>query len=145
MKKNDTTAQSLTVACIVAISDDNEILAACKESQQLHKISIWEFPGGRLREGERLEQCAIRRFKDELNLDTRIVDALNSCTTRIGNRDITVHPFLGQIIGGSPILYEHKKAEWFRPDQLFQLAWPDSDMPIVEQIVERYITQGRII
>lgn len=133
------------IACVVAVNDDGKILAASRGGFAQSNVGLWEFPGGKPLAGESFSDCAIRRFSEELNLQIEIAVELKCFTTKFADKEISVHPFIAKIVGGEPRLITHSRAEWFAPGQLLSLAWPSTDTPIIEQLIDRFMSIGRIL
>ena len=56
------------VVSIALINNENEILLS-KRPEKKHLSGFWEFPGGKVEEGETPEKALIREVKEELNID----------------------------------------------------------------------------
>lgn len=131
------------VTCAIIVKD-GKILAATR-SEYVSNTGIWEFPGGKPRNDESLETCLVRRVKEELNLDIRIVDYIPSYEVCISTeKTFVMHPFIAEIVGGNTTLIDHNKAEWFELHQLMNIAWPPSDTPIIDTLSKRYMQKGKL-
>lgn len=131
------------VACAVIVR--NGMIMAANRGDSVSNAGVWEFPGGKPANGETFEACVVRRVMEEMNLNIRVLDAMPSYDVVSGGREFTMHPFFAEIVGGRPILMGHSRAEWFMPIQLMRLAWPATDIPIIEEVVNRIMKQGRIV
>lgn len=94
----------------------------------------WEFPGGKIEEGESEEESIVREIKEELNLDISISKKLKSFKTELENVIIELIPFICTIINGQVINREHEKVLWLKRKELSKLDWAKPDLPIVEFI-----------
>lgn len=131
------------VTCAIIVRD-GKILVATR-SEYVSNKGLWEFPGGKPKQGESLETCLVRRVKEELNLDIKIIDFIPSYEVVVSEeKTFVMHPFITEIEGGSTSLIDHEKAEWFRIDQLMNIAWPPSDTPIIDFLFKRYIQTGKL-
>ena len=73
------TTSKKEVACGIMFYE-NKVLMGLRSSTGKDP-GIWEFPGGKQESGETLYECLYREWKEELNLDIRIVDELISVNT----------------------------------------------------------------
>lgn len=132
------------VVCAVIIKGG--LILAANRSAHVSNTGNWEFPGGKPREGESAEECVIRRVKEELNYDINIVGKMPPYATDVNpEKRFVMHPFFVEIVNGQATLTNHSRAEWFQPMQLLRLAWPPSDIPIIEELVNRIISKGKIV
>ncbi|MEZ5001208.1 MAG: NUDIX domain-containing protein [Bacteroidales bacterium] len=53
----------IEVTCAVIRNDDNMVLAVQRGNDSDHPLK-WEFPGGKRREGESLEECIVREIDE---------------------------------------------------------------------------------
>jgi 8-oxo-dGTP diphosphatase len=95
----------------------------------------WEFPGGKIHEGETLEECLRRELVEELGIVTRIGPALPPTTHQYPDFTITLYPFFCAIKSGDLIPHEHAEVAWLRPDELPFLDWADADRPVVNSLL----------
>lgn len=106
----------------------------------------WEFPGGKPHANEDPRQCVVRRVQEELNLNINVLDAIKPYNiTTPDKKSFRMHPFLAEIVGGKVEISHHNRVEWFLPMQLMSLAWPDSDVPIIDELVGRIFRNGKIV
>lgn len=121
------------------------MVLAANRSNNVTNSGRWEFPGGKVREGESHEDCVVRRVSEELGLNIKVCEALKPFVVEDGDKTFEMHPFFTEVVDGRAILVNHSRAEWFMPIQLMRLAWPQSDLPIIEEIVSRVMMNGKIL
>ena len=136
--------QTTDVSCAVIVREGMILVA--NRSSNLSNGGRWEFPGGKPKENELPQDCVVRRVQEELNLNIQVVDKFQPFMVSVdSNKEFNIHPFVAQIVDGSVELSHHSRAEWFMPMQLMGLAWPESDLPIIEEIVGRIFRDGKIV
>jgi 8-oxo-dGTP diphosphatase len=96
----------------------------------------WEFPGGKLYEGESDSECIIRELKEELNIEVRIIKRLKSSEFDYGSFSINLIPFIVEYVTGNIYLSEHQEAKWFTKDELSHLDWAPADIPILNELLQ---------
>lgn len=126
------TKETLRVTCAIIIENDN--ILCCQRLANKTMGLKWEFPGGKIEEGESEEESIVREIKEELNLDISISKKLKSFKTELENVIIELIPFICTIINGQVINREHEKVLWLKRKELSKLDWAKPDLPIVEFI-----------
>ena len=99
---------------------------------------MWEFPGGKIEEGETAEFALMREIQEELGIDITIDKFL--CTTEYDypSFHLTMHCYLCGIKAGEIELREHKSARWLRPEELGSVEWLPADKEVIENIKVYY-------
>lgn len=99
----------------------------------------WEFPGGKIEQGETAEEALVREIQEELDV-ALIVDnhfmTVEHTYTGEGGFDLTMHSFLCQINGNKLELKEHVDGKWLQVADLERLDWADADWPIVRKLMQ---------
>src|SRR5690606_17456208 len=114
---------------------NKKILCAQRSETMKHPLK-WEFPGGKVEEGEELPACLVREIQEELNIAVQVDRALRPNRHSYGEgKEITLHPFLCSIISGEIFPKEHKELRWMAIEKLKELDWAAADLPIVEEVV----------
>jgi 8-oxo-dGTP diphosphatase len=119
----------IRVTCGIIVKD-GKVLAA-QRSETMKLPLKWEFPGGKIQEGETEENCLKREIKEELNILIRIQYKLHPVQHNYGDFQIELIPFLAEYAGGTLKLHEHRQAEWLTNDELLSLDWAPADIPIL--------------
>jgi len=91
----------------------------------------WEFPGGKLHDGESPREALVREIAEELSVAIRVGEALPPSTHDYGTFAITLIPFRCVIETGEPHAVEHEAIAWCSPDELAALDWAAADVPVV--------------
>jgi len=94
----------------------------------------WEFPGGKLEEGESAEEALIRELKEELNLDVHSLRYLITVHHEYPDFIIEMDAYLCKSNTLSYELREHINAKWLRADEMDSLDWAAADLPIVDAL-----------
>lgn len=125
-----------TIEVVAAIIiDDGQILCAQRSENKLAYLSKkFEFPGGKLEEGETLELALVREIKEELNVSVSIERFYMTVDYSYPDFKIIMHSFICGIPSRDLLLTEHLQAIWLNVNELYTLDWAAADIPIVEQL-----------
>ncbi len=96
----------------------------------------WEFPGGKIENGETPESALIREIKEELSVEIETGQALGSVKFNYPGKSIELIPFLALIKSGEISLTEHQAFRWLQKDELQSLDWAEADIPIIEGLIQ---------
>ncbi len=97
----------------------------------------WEFPGGKIEEGETPKEALQREIKEELASDIEVSELIKSVEYNYPKFHLTMHCFLCTVKKGELTLLEHEAAKWLRLDELNTVKWLPADEEIVDVIKER--------
>jgi 8-oxo-dGTP diphosphatase len=124
----------IPVACAVILSN-NRILCAQRGESMKHPLK-WEFPGGKVEDGEKIEACLAREIQEELNIIVQVGKALTPSKHNYNGSEIILFPFLCEIISGKIFPKEHKELQWLPVKGLSDLDWVAADWPVVEEVIK---------
>lgn len=121
----------LHVACAI-IENDGTVLVAQRSAVMSLPLK-WEFPGGKINNGERPEDCLKRELREELELEVAVSRPLSPETHQYPTFMITLYPFICKIASGDIKLREHNAFIWLPPEKLLELDWAAADIPVLHQ------------
>ncbi len=124
----------VNVTCAIILFH-NKILVT-QRSEKMKLPLKWEFPGGKLEEGENVFECIKREIKEEINIEIEVVKQLSSSIYNYGTFTINLIPFLSEYVSGEIILSEHKDYKLLDKLELLHLDWAEADLPIVEEFLK---------
>ena len=108
-------------------------------TQRAEKMSLplkWEFPGGKIEEGENVIECIKREIKEEINIEIEVVKQLSNSIYNYGTFTINLIPFLSKYVSGEIILSEHSNYKLLDKSELINLDWAAADLPIVAELLK---------
>ena len=115
------------------IKKDNKILAT--QSGYGEFEGLWEFPGGKIEEGETKEEALVREIKEELNADIIVEKFALDLEWQYPNFYLYMSCF--ECVLESDIeLLEHMGARWLSLDELDSVEWIEADIKAVNYIKE---------
>ncbi|UJF18869.1 (deoxy)nucleoside triphosphate pyrophosphohydrolase [Vibrio sp. SS-MA-C1-2] len=121
------------VAGILQYQD--RFLAVQRAESPLSYVSQkWEFPGGKVEQGESLIEALKRELQEELTITIDHADFLLTIEHRYPDFDITLHCFLCQLNTPDIDLNVHIDQRWLQRDQLFSVDWAEADIPAVDRL-----------
>jgi 8-oxo-dGTP diphosphatase len=121
----------IRVVCALIVFDKKTLVV--QRSSNMSLPLKWEFPGGKIENGESEEECIIREIKEELNLDIVVYSKLNSSIFDYSTISIELIPFLAKQVGGQLKLNEHVDFKYLEYGKLLDLDWAEADIPIVKE------------
>ncbi|QJE96718.1 (deoxy)nucleoside triphosphate pyrophosphohydrolase [Luteolibacter luteus] len=108
-------------------------LLACKRPEGKHLGGKWEFPGGKVEEGEDPVDALIRELEEELGIIVEAGQALTPVVWDYGRGPIRLHPFVCTVVRGQPHPHEHEEIRWCDAEELGELDWAEADVPILAE------------
>ncbi len=133
----DESKKHLHVTCAV-IKREGLILSA-QRSEAMSMPLKWEFPGGKIKEGESREECLKREILEELGVHIAILSPLQPSTHDYPDITVTLYPFLCRIEEGVLTLHEHSDLKWSLPEELQSLDWAEADVPVVRDFLNDFL------
>ena len=94
----------------------------------------WEFPGGKIEEGESAEECIVREIKEELSAQVSAEKIIGVVDYDYPSFHLTMHCILCSIVSGDLRLLEHEAARWLSKDTLRTFQWLPADELILSKI-----------
>ena len=118
------------------IIHDSKILCVQRGPAKYDYISHkWEFPGGKVEEGETKITAIKREIQEELNMDIKVDAFFTTVNHTYTDFQLTMHSFLCSCDTTELKLTEHSDFKWLSKDELKDLDWAGADVEIVERII----------
>ena len=119
------------------VINNGEILCVQRgENKRSYISKKFEFPGGKVEDGETQEAALQRELQEELSISPVIKELFLTVIHQYPDFEITMHSFLCESGSKQINLTEHIKSEWLTPDKLEMLDWAAADIPIVKKLIE---------
>lgn len=112
----------------------NERVLAAKRGPGGSLPHMWEFPGGKIEDGESPQEALAREIGEELLVDVRVGEEIVSTTHDYEFGVVTLTTYYCELRSGTPRLTEHAALRWLTPDELSSVEWAPADVPAVERV-----------
>ena len=123
------------VAAVALVDRDGRVLIAKRPAGKA-MAGLWEFPGGKVADGETPEAALIRELKEELGID--VAASCLAPFTFASHRYETFHLlmplYLCRVWSGRPQALEHDAIKWVRPASLGDYEVPPADKPLIAML-----------
>lgn len=132
-----TTPDAVRVTCAVIVRDGKVL--ATRRGPGMDRSGLWEFPGGKVRDGEGDAACLVREIEEELALQVHPVRRLEANAHRYPDGvHIVLVPFLCRLTAGVLSPAEHSACRWCDREALAALDWCPADAPVVQRVVREW-------
>lgn len=122
-----------TIEVVAAIiTRDHEILATQRGYGPLK--GGWEFPGGKIEQGESAEMALKREILEELELQIQVGELFETVEYDYPDFHLTMHCYFCRIESGNLVLTEHEDARWLSNQELTTLDWLPADLGLIARL-----------
>ena len=96
----------------------------------------WEFPGGKIEEGETSQAALQRGIMEELDTEIAVGELIDTIEYDYPTFHLSMDCFWCEIIKGDLVLKEHEAAKWLTKEKMDSVEWLPADITIVGKIKE---------
>ena len=127
--------KKVEVVAAIIISQ-NKILCVQRGISKLEYISKkFEFPGGKIEDGEKKEDTIRREILEELKMEIEPVEEFLTVTHQYPDFELTMHSFICNCKSTDLTLTEHIDYKWLQKGELECLDWAAADIPIMKKLI----------
>lgn len=95
---------------------------------------MWEFPGGKIEEGETSEEALIREIKEELDVIVKVGHLVKTVEYDYPTFHLMMECFVCEIEEGEIELKEHQSAKWLTKDTIDSVEWLAADVELIAEL-----------
>lgn len=127
-----------TIRVVAAvIRKDDKIFATQRGYGELK--GGWEFPGGKIEDGETPQEALKREIEEELDTEISVGELIDTIEYDYPTFHLSMDCFWCEIVEGKLVLKEHEAARWLDRKTMDDVEWLPADVTLVGKIKEALV------
>ena len=131
--KEGASQQGLKLVGVAVVEKEGRYLITQRRFED-HLGGVWEFPGGKIHEGESDQDCVRRDLKEELDIEVQVREHLGTIQYAYPDRHLELRFYHCQYMSGEPKPIHVQDFRWIHSDELIFYQFPKADREIVAKL-----------
>jgi 8-oxo-dGTP diphosphatase len=125
------------VVVAAALTDGRGRVLLQRRPEGKAMAGLWEFPGGKMEEGERPEAALVRELEEELGIavDEAALETAAFASADNDGRTMLLLLYLCRVWRGEPAALHASELAWVAPADMANRPMPPADVPLVERLI----------
>ncbi|MBB1272923.1 8-oxo-dGTP diphosphatase MutT [Psychromonas sp. SR45-3] len=120
---------------IAIVQNEQKQLLISRRQQGKHLAGKWEFPGGKVEQGEALETAMLRELKEEVGLSATQFTLFDSLNFQYDQLNLSLHFYLVSDYEGEPVSLEGQQIKWVSVSQLSEYEFPKANLTVINKLL----------
>lgn len=121
------------IKVVAAIIRDGDRIFATQRGYGRFKDG-WEFPGGKIEDGETPGQALIREIREELDTKIKVGELFDTVEYDYPDFHLSMECYFCEVIEGDLTLKEHESARWLTKDTIDSVEWLPADLDLIAKL-----------
>jgi 8-oxo-dGTP diphosphatase len=135
MAVHDESTRDVTVVAAV-IRDGKGRLLLTRRPEDRHMGGLWEFPGGKVSNGEKPCEALVRELEEELGIEVAVENPLTFAVHEERGLRILLLFYDARIVSGDPLGHEGQAVKWVPAADLPSYSTPPADAELVRRLAD---------
>jgi 8-oxo-dGTP diphosphatase len=123
------------IVVVAAVIEENDTFLVTRRQTGVHLAGLWEFPGGKLDEGETHAAALAREIREELDAHVDVGDLACAVTHTYDDRIVALY-FYRCTLRGAPRPALGQEMRWVPRTELAALGFPPADEQLIKLLTE---------
>lgn len=122
-----------TIRVVAAVIKDKDKIFATQRGYGDFKGG-WEFPGGKIEEGETPQEALKREIMEELDTEIEVGELIDTIEYDYPEFHLSMGCYWCSVVCGELVLKEHEAARWLGNDELMDVEWLPADVGLIGKL-----------
>ncbi|WP_307475799.1 8-oxo-dGTP diphosphatase MutT [Paenibacillus harenae] len=124
----------IEVAAAIIEDEEGRILIA-RRAKGKSQEGMWEFPGGKLEQGESPEECLRRELMEEMGITIEPYAYFGVNEHDYGTITIRLLAYKAKLVSGEIVLTDHDDYRWVRTEEFGEYTFAPADVPFLRNLI----------
>lgn len=125
-----------TVEVVASVIKKNNLILCTRRPTSKKFPGYWEFPGGKVEEGETKEEALIREIKEELDVKIKVNSLIAVINYEYHDFLLKMYVYDCILLEEDIVLLEHQEMKWLKKENLDSLNWLPSDLELIKMLMK---------
>lgn len=123
------------IISIAIVQNEHKKLLISRRQKGQHLAGKWEFPGGKVEQGEALEIAMLRELKEEVGLTATQYSLFDSLSFQYDEVHLSLHFYLVTAYQGEAASLEGQQIKWVTAAELSQYDFPKANLTVINKLL----------